>query len=176
MYFGAADSVCLWDSGFADNNTGIVGDIKTAFNYFGSRGSLKKFEMIQPVLRISADLAPAIEIVTDFKEKVPTAVPTTIRTTGGRWDTGLWDVAVWSEAVQTRDSWTSVTGIGYCGAVRMRVAPNATLFIDLGVDDDTSLAYEADGIIAMQSARNTNAPCEIIAFNLKYENQTGGQL
>jgi hypothetical protein len=58
----------------------------------------------------------------------------------------------------------------------MRVAPNATLFIDLGVDDDTSLAYEADGIIAMQSARNTNAPCEIIAFNLKYENQTGGQL
>ena len=176
MYFGAADSVCLWDTGFADNTTGIVGDIKTAFNYFGSRGSLKKFEMIQPVLRIGADLAPAIEIVTDFKEKVPTAVPTTIRTTGGRWDTGLWDVAVWSEAVQTRDSWTSVTGIGYCGAVRMRVAPDATLYIDLGVDDDTSLAYEADGIIAMQAARNTNAPCEIIAFNLKYENQTGGQL
>jgi hypothetical protein len=176
MYFGAADSVCLWDTGFADNTTGIVGDIKTAFNYFGSRGSLKKFEMLQPVLRIGADLAPAVEIVTDFKEKVPTAVPTTITTTGGRWDTGLWDVAVWSEAVQTRDSWTSVTGIGYCGAVRMRVAPNATLYIDLGVDDDTSLAYDADGIIAMQSARNTNAPCEIIAFNLKYENQTGGQL
>ncbi len=110
------------------------------------------------------------------KEKVPTAVPTTITTTGGRWDTGLWDVAKWANTVETRDSWTSVTGIGYCGAVRMRVAPNATLYIDLGVDDDTSLAYEEDGIIAMQSARNTNAPCEIIAFNLKYENQTGGQL
>jgi hypothetical protein len=58
----------------------------------------------------------------------------------------------------------------------MRVAPEPTLYIDLGVDDDTSLAYEADGIIAILSARNTNAPCEIIAFNLKYENQTGGQL
>jgi hypothetical protein len=176
MYFGAADSVCLWDTGYADNTTGIVGDIKTAFNYFGSRGSLKKFEMLQPVLRIGADLAPAVEIVTDFKEKIPTAVPTTITTTGGRWDTGLWDVATWANSVETRDSWTSVTGIGYCGAVRMRVAPNATLYIDLGVDDDTSLAYEEDGIIAMQAARNTNAPCEIIAFNLKYENQTGGQL
>jgi hypothetical protein len=176
MYFGAADSVCLWDTGYADNETGIVGDIKTAFNYFGSRGSLKKFEMLQPVLRIGSQLAPAVEIVTDFKEKVPTAVPTTISTTGGRWDTGLWDVARWSETVETRDSWTSVTGIGYCGAVRMRVAPEPTLYIDLGVDDDTSLAYEADGIIAILSARNTNAPCEIIAFNLKYENQTGGQL
>jgi len=176
MYFGASDYVGLWDTGYADNTTGITGDIKTAFNYFGSRGSLKKFEMLQPVLRISGDLAPAVEIVTDFKENVPTAVPTTISTTGGRWDTGLWDVAKWSEAVQTRDSWTSVTGIGYCGAVRLRVQPLPTLYIDLGVDDDTSVAYEADGIVAMQAARNTNAPCEIIAFNVKYQNQTGGQL
>jgi hypothetical protein len=176
MYFGAADSVCLWDTGYADNTNGIVGDIKTAFNYFGSRGSLKKFEMLQPVLRIGSDLAPAVEIVTDFKEKIPTAVPTTITTTGGRWDTGLWDAAVWSPSVQTRDSWTSVTGIGYCGAVRMRVAPTAVLYIDLAEDADTVLAYEADGIIAARAARNNNAPCEIIAFNLKYENQTGGQL
>ena len=176
MYFGASDYVGLWDTGYADNTTGITGDIKTAFNYFGSRGSLKKFEMLQPVLRISGDLAPAVEIVTDFKENVPTAVPTTISTTGGRWDTGLWDVAKWSEAVQTRDSWTSVTGIGYCGAVRLRVQPLPTLYIDLGVDDDTSVAYEDDGIVAMQAARNTNAPCEIIAFNVKYQNQTGGQL
>jgi hypothetical protein len=69
-----------------------------------------------------------------------------------------------------------VTGIGYCGAVRLRVQPLPTLYIDLGVDDDTSVAYEDDGIVAMQAARNTNAPCEIIAFNVKYQNQTGGQL
>ena len=152
-------------------------------DYLGSHNLEEGEELLVTIARFegeeevqSADGKKSPKTVLYFKEKVPTAVPTTIRTTGGRWDTGLWDVAVWSEAVQTRDSWTSVTGIGYCGAVRMRVAPNATLYIDLGVDDDTSLAYEADGIIAMQSARNTNAPCEIIAFNLKYENQTGGQL
>ena len=176
MYFGASDYVGLWDTGYADNTTGITGDIKTAFNYFGSRGSLKKFEMLQPVLRISGDLAPAVEIVTDFKENVPTAVPTTISTTGGRWDTGLWDVALWSEGVQTRDSWTSVTGIGYCGAVRLRVQPTPVLYTDLAVDDDEVVSYDGDGIVAMQAARNTNAPCEIIAFNVKYQNQTGGQL
>jgi len=176
MYFGGSDAVYQWDTGYADDETGIVGDIKTAFNYFGSRGSLKKFEMLQPVLRIASALAPAVEIVTDFKERIPTAVPTTIAVTGGQWDGGLWDVAMWSPSAQTRDSWTSVTGIGYCGAVRMRVAPEPENYVDLAYDDDGVVAYDADGVVATQAARNTNAPCEIVAFNVKYQNQTGGQL
>jgi hypothetical protein len=175
MLFGGSDGVYLWDVGYADNEGGIVGDIKTAFNYFGSRGSLKKFEMLQPVLRIAGDLAPAVEIVTDFKERAPTAVPTTITTTGGKWDTGLWDVALWSPSTETRDSWTSVTGIGYCGAVRLRVLPPPLIYTDLGVDDVDLVSY-GDGIVAASFTRNTNAPCEIIAFNVKYQNQTGGQL
>lgn len=176
MYFGASDYVGLWDTGYADNTTGITGDIKTAFNYFGSRGDLKKFEMLQPILRIASNIAPAVEVITDFKERIPTAVPTSITVTGGQWDVGLWDVALWSPSVQTRDSWTSVTGIGYCGAVRLRVQPEPVLYIDLAVDDDTVVSYDGDGIVAVQAARNTNAAVEIIAFNVKYQNQTGGQL
>jgi hypothetical protein len=178
MYFGSADSVCLWDTGYADNTTGIVGDIKTAFNYFGSRGSLKKFEMLQPILRIASTLAPAVEVVTDFKESIPTAVPTTISVTGAQWDTGLWNEALWSPSVQTRDSWTSVTGIGYCGAVRMRVEPIPVRYGDLGVtnSDTDVVSSNGDDVVVYQAARNTNAAVEIIAFNLKYENQTGGQL
>ena len=176
MYFGASDYVGLWDTGYADNTTGIVGDIKTAFNYFGSRGALKKFEMLQPILRIASNIAPAVEVITDFKERVPTAVPTSITVGGGQWDTGLWDVALWSPSVQTRDSWTSVTGIGYCGAVRLRVAPTPVLYVDLAVDDDDVVSYDGDGVVAVSAARNTNAAVEIIAFNVKYQNQTGGQL
>lgn len=175
MYFGGTSGVYLWDTGYADDQAAIVGDIKTAFNYFGSRGDLKKFEMLQPVLRIASDLAPAVEIVTDFKERIPTAVPTTITTTGGKWDVGLWDRALWSASTQTRDSWTSVTGIGYCGAVRLRVSPAPLIYIDLAVDEEEVVSY-GDGIVAASSTRNTNAPCEIIAFNVKYQNQTGGQL
>lgn len=176
LYFGASDYVGLWDTGYADNTTGITGDIKTAFNYFGSRGDLKKFEMLQPILRIASNIAPAVEVITDFKERVPTAVPTSITTTGGKWDTGLWDVALWSPSVQTRDSWTSVTGIGYCGAVRLRVQPEPVIYIDLAVDDEDVVSYDGTGIVAVQAARNTNAAVEIIAFNVKYQNQTGGQL
>jgi len=178
MYFGGAGAVYLWDTGYADDTNGITGDIKTAFNYFGSRGSLKKFEMLQPILRIASDIAPAVEVITDFKERVPTAVPTSITTTGGQWDSGLWDVALWSPSVQTRDSWTSVTGIGYCGAVRLRVQPTPVLYIDLAVgdEDDSIVSYDGDGLVVVQAARNTNAAVEIIAFNVKYQNQTGGQL
>jgi len=177
MYFGTTDAVCLWDTGYADDETGIVADMKTAFNYFGSRGDLKKFEMLQPVYRIANNISPAVEVVTDFKESIPTAVPTTIRTTGATWDFGVWDSSVWASATETRDSWTSVTGIGYCGAVRLRVEPDPLLFLDLAVDADTVVSYDGDGIVAIQEpSRATNSTVEIVAFNLKFQNQTGGQL
>jgi hypothetical protein len=176
IYFGAADGVYLFDVGYADNTAEIVGDLKTAFNYFGSRGDLKKFEMLQPVLRIANNIAPAVEIITDFKEAIPTATPTIIQTTGGKWDVGLWDVALWSPSTQTRDSWTSVTGIGYCGAVRLRVVPDPVIYSDLMADDDEFVSSDGDDIVAVNGARNTNAAVEIVAFNVKFQNQTGGQL
>jgi hypothetical protein len=177
MFFGTTDAVCQWDTGYADDETGIVADMKTAFNYFGSRGDLKKFEMLQPVYRIANNISPAVEVVTDFKESIPTAVPTTIRTTGATWDFGVWDSSVWASATETRDSWTSVTGIGYCGAVRLRVEPDPLLFLDLAVDADTVVSYDGDGIVSIQEpSRATNSTVEIVAFNLKFQNQTGGQL
>ena len=174
-YFGTTDGVAVWDEGYSDDTAGITGDILTAYNYFGSRGSLKKFESLQPVLRIASNLAPAMEVVTDFKDKVPTAVPTTIRTSGAPWDEGLWDVALWSDATETRDSWTGVTGIGYCGAVRMRVAPLPVIPVLLSDGDGAIISYDGLGLVGTQQIRNTNAAVEVIAFNLKYQNQTGGQ-
>jgi hypothetical protein len=60
----------------------------------------------------------------------------------------------------------------------MRVEPTPVLYTDLAVDDEEGdvVSYDGDGIIAIQAARNTNAAVEIIAFNVKYQNQTGGQL
>lgn len=177
-YFGGSGAVYLWDTGYADDEAGIVGDLKTAFNYFGSRGALKKFEMLQPVVRIAQNLEFAVEVLTDFKERVPTSVPTIIDTSGAMWDSGLWDSALWSDSTETRDSWTSVTGIGYCGAVRFRITPDPVRFIDLGVDSITLLGIDDGGldVLAVQANRNTSSSVEIIAFNLKYQNQTGGQL
>lgn len=178
IYFGASDGIYLWDQGYADDNTDIVADLKTAFNYFGSRGDLKKFEMLQPILRISTAVAPAVEVVTDFKERVPTAVPTTIETNASLWDRALWDVGRWAAATETRDGWTSVTGIGYCGSVRMRVTVPALNYVDLAADKFDDVGVDDIGVdgVVVTVARNTNAPVEVIAFNVKFQNQTGGQL
>lgn len=176
IYFGGQEGVYLWDTGYADNETNIVGDLKTAFNYFGTRGDLKKFEMLQPILRIGTSVAPAVEVLTDFKEAVPTSVPTTIQTTGAKWDEAIWDASLWSPSTETRDGWTSVTGIGYCGSVRMRVSIEPLNYTILSVDGDEVVSSDGLDEIAVSASRNTNAPVEVIAFNIKYQNQTGGQL
>jgi hypothetical protein len=176
IYFGATDGIYLWDDGYSDEESDIVGDLKTAFSYFGTRGTLKKFQMLQPVLRLGEGVEPAIEILTDFKEQIPTATPTVIRISGSLWDDGLWDGASWGTATETRDSWTTVTGIGYCGAVRIRLTVSPRV-IDLATgEDDEVISSDGDAIVAVLRAAETRRPLEVIAFNVKYENQIGGQL
>lgn len=161
-YFAAGTGVFLWDEGYEDNGEDIVADLKTAFNYFSSRGSLKKFEMLQPILRIQSSLRPAIEVLTDFKEKTPTAIPTVPVEGDGM-------------EIETRDTWTSATGIGYCGAVRMRVGDVPPTFGDLAVGDGSLVSSDGDDVI-LAEANRLNSIVEVIAFNLKFQNQTGGQL
>lgn len=177
-YFGGTDGVYLWDTGYADNEDTITADMLTAYNYFRRPGAKKKFKMLQPILRVGVGVAPAVEVVTDFQDRVPTNVPTTQDTTGAKWDIALWDAGLWSPSTETRQTWTTVTGIGYCGAVRMRVAIDPLLYIDLGVGDEEESVVSPDGteVVAVSAVRNTNTPVEVVAFNIKYENQIGGQI
>ena len=177
IMFGAVDGVYQWDIGATDNGVQIVCDLKTSFNYFGSRGSLKKFEMLQPILRSSASVQPAVEILTDFKEAVPTSIPTIVGTPTSVWGTGTWGSALWSNGVEVRDSWTSVTGIGYCGAVRMRQPIDASVFFDLAIGDGSLLGVTENGdAVEISSDILSESILEVIAFNVKYQAQSGGQL
>lgn len=176
IYFGSPDGVYLWDFGYADGAEDIVCDLKTAFNYFGSRGSLKKFQMLQPIINIAQGVEPAIEVLTDFKERVPTATPTLVRISGSVWDANLWDQAFWGTETETKDSWTTVTGIGYCGAVRIRVRITALGDAVATGDGDDIVSSDGSDYIATFIGARTQFPVEIIAFNVKYENQVGGQL
>ncbi len=176
MMFGANDGIYQWDSGAVDGDNIITADLETAWNYFGSKGSLKKFEMMQPVLRSSTNLFPAIEMLTDFKERAPTNVPTVVEGNSGLWGSGLWGEALWSAATQIRDGWTGATGIGYCGSVRMQLVSDAFTYIDLAVGDGSLLGVDEAVSLEIQSVARSQAIMEIVAFNVKYENQVGGQL
>lgn len=177
-YFGASDGVYIWDTGYADNENQIVADMTTAYNYFGRPGDKKKFKLLQPILRVGVGVAPAVEVVTDFQDRVPTAVPTVLETTGAKWGVSLWGVGLWAPNVETRQTWTAVTGVGYCGAVRMRVAvdPLFYTYVAVGDEDDSIVSYDGDGLLVAGVIRNTSTPVEIVAFNVKYENAVGGQI
>ena len=74
------------DDGDSDNNTAIQGDAKTAFIYYGGRGSPKRFTAIRPVM---GNAFPVIGFVSDFGEVV--CYPSSATTTGSEWDTATWD-------------------------------------------------------------------------------------
>lgn len=177
IMFGAVDGIYQWDTGATDNGVQIIADLKTSFNYFGSRGTLKKFEMLQPILRSSSDLQPAVEILTDFREAIPVATPTVVIPEGGLWNQGLWDGALWSNSVDIRDGWTSVTGIGYCGSVRMRLTADIGTYFDVAIGDGSLLGVTEGGdAVEISLDIRGEAVLEVLAFNLKFQNQSGGQL
>lgn len=107
-FFGADDGVCRFDEGVSDNGEVIEASLKCAFNHFGDPSRLKQFVMARPILNATANIQPAIELLIDFADRTPTAVPTTVMDS----DQGL----------SIRDSWIGVSGIGYWGSLAMQVA------------------------------------------------------
>lgn len=167
IFFGGVDGVYQWDIGVTDNGTDVVADLKTAFNYFGDRGSLKRFTMLRPTLNATANVLPAIEVLTDYHEREPTAVPTTIIDR--------------STDLEIRDNWTGATGIGYCGSVRMQVRlsadPNQVSTL---VDGAGNTIVTGDGMggngdtVITDSGDPVDAQIQVLAFNLQF--QKGGPL
>jgi hypothetical protein len=122
LYFGG-NSGTVWkaDTGFQDNGAGITGDIKTAFNYYKSRGQLKRWQMIRPIFTSNGSPGFLLDLNVDFAEDDPTSSPTATSITEALWDVAEWDEAVWNGGNPVTRSWTGVAGMGMCAAIRLRV-------------------------------------------------------
>lgn len=162
VYFGAADGVYQWDVGVSDDGTDLTADLKTAFNYFGDPARLKQFVELRPTLNATQSIQPAIEVLTDFAERAPTSVPTNTITA--------------DEGLQIRDNWASVTGLGYCAAVRMqvKVTADATVNNTLGDGAGDEIGDGSGNTMAVDSGFPIEAQVRVIAFNVLY--QPGGQM
>lgn len=164
IFFGGADAVYRWDRGITDAGADLVCDLKSAFNYFGRRGTQKQFTMLRPIINATSDVQPAIEMLTNFEERDPVAVPTTTIM-------GVSGLAI-------RQDWASVQGVGYCGAVRaqVKVAADPDLVGILAVGDGNLIITEAGGDnIATATPESLNdSRIQIISFDVMF--QQGGQL
>lgn len=158
MYFAGTDGsgaigVWQWDTGGSDNGTAIQCDAITAFEDYGTPGRQKQFTLLRPILRAATSLRPFIDVLVDYQVVAPSNIPDGGEAVGsGEWGEGAWGVARWTSTQPVRLDWTSATGIGYVGAVRIRVVSNPSrsdadaahwdeAFFDVGVWGPDNPAY-----------------------------------
>lgn len=128
-YFGTSNGkVMQADYGTSDGSSGgvvttngaaIVGDLKTAFDYFGASGQQKQFQMVRPLLQSNGPITVTLDFQLDFADN---AIDSTVSSgTGTPWGSP-WG-SPWSDAMQVSSDWYSVdAGFGYAAALRLGVA------------------------------------------------------
>lgn len=129
MYFGtgltASNCVVKAMTSNTDNGSTILATAVEAFSYFGNPTQLKVFEMARPVIITNGSLSATIGIAVDFElDTTKLNAPTFMPPSSSSWNTGKWNQAVWSGGNIINKEWQSVSGLGYAGALKMKVGSN----------------------------------------------------
>ena len=125
LYFGGSTKVYKADNGLSDAGVQIQGNAKTAFVYYGGRGTSKRFTAIRPIVSSDANLPVSIGFDVDFNDGTSTYTPSSATTTGAEWDTATWDVAEWAGSISSQLVWRSVADIGWNAAIRIQTSTQA---------------------------------------------------
>jgi hypothetical protein len=145
LYFGTANGkVCKADDGTSDLGTVITTDGQTAWHYMNDRSRLKRFTGARPVFLADGDPGVTMALGVDFTTDIPTnAVAAPQPGDSAVWDQAIWDQGVWGGAYRVARSWQSVSGIGYCAALRVRTS-NAIKQVRWAA---TTYMYEGGGLL-----------------------------
>jgi len=125
IFFGADGYVGEFYTQLSDNGSNIVATAQQAYSYFDSRGQLKRFTLVRPILQTDNGLPTVLcGISTDFDTQPLTNQiafnPATLDI--GVWDTGIWDDANWGGNLTTTKFWQGVTVTGFAGSININVA------------------------------------------------------
>lgn len=143
LYFGGSGTVYACDTGQDDDGSNIEADVQQAFSYFGSKGQIKKFTLARPTFLTNGDINPAIVLNVDFEGRVPTASPSFTASGASLWDVSPWDTSAWAIGDNLTKKWQSVTGVGYCGGLRIKTATKNITVQWVSTD----FAYERGGVL-----------------------------
>lgn len=137
MHFGGNGYVGLYFTGYSDNNANITATAQQAYNYFDSRGQLKRFTLVRPIFQTDRGLPTVLcGISTDF-DTVPLTNqlafnPATVNS--GIWDNAKWDQKNWGGGLVTTKYWQGVTGTGFAASINLNVASQGIDFHWASVD------------------------------------------
>lgn len=124
LYFGGATVVYRADYGLSDDGAPVPAVVKPAFNFFGSRGIRKKFNMLRPIFIIEGTVNIALRINVDFEDVSPSGSSSFTADSGSAWDEDDWDTAVWGTGDYVSKVWRTVFGLGECATFRMETNVN----------------------------------------------------
>ena len=131
IFFGGNGFVAQFYTETSDAGANIIATAQQAYSYFDTRGQLKRFTLVRPILQTTNGLPTVLcGISTDF-DTVPLtsqiAFNPAINNTG-TWDNAKWDQANWGGDLQTTKLWQGVTGTGFSGSVNINVASQGIEF------------------------------------------------
>jgi hypothetical protein len=131
MFFGGIGFVGKFYDTNADAGSNIRGFVQQAFSYFESRGQLKRFTLVRPILQTDNGLPTVLcGLSVDFETIDLTSQisfnPSILQT--GEWDLDVWDNANWGGGLTTTKIWQGVSGLGYAGSVSLNVVSQGIEF------------------------------------------------
>lgn len=123
FFGGPGGKVYEADQSGRDDGQLIRCELKTAFNHFEARGSLKQFLLARPLITTNGQVTPVMTVNTDYSDKpAPDAIVLTPEAEGFIWNQFTWnDGSLWGGGLTTSALWQSVSGIGECAAVRLAI-------------------------------------------------------
>jgi hypothetical protein len=125
LYYADGTVVYKAWTGTGDAGANIVLYGKQAFNYFGDKGTIKHFDMFQPVMAVNSTFSYLTDIDVDFRDNEMTGVATYSVVSRSTWDSSKWDESYWSAGLDIVKEWTSPTeNVGYCAAGKLKIATN----------------------------------------------------
>ena len=137
MHFGGDGFVGLYFTTYSDNGNNIVATAQQAYNYFDSRGQLKRFTLVRPTFQTDNGLPTVLcGISTDF-DTIPLTNqlafnPASINV--GVWNIAKWDQNTWGGGLVTTKYWQGVTGTGFAASINLNVASQGIDFHWASVD------------------------------------------
>lgn len=123
LFFGGNDGVVYEaDVANGDYNAGYTAALKTSFQYYGNRGTKKRWTMIQPLVTTNYSVATNIGFDVDFQDNAPYAFLTTqAPNSPSLWGRMLWGHGLWSRSIFTITNWFSLSSFGQNAALKLRV-------------------------------------------------------
>lgn len=149
---GNAGVVYQADTSGIDVSTPIDAIGQGAYNYYGLRGILKQWKLLQPLLTTDSDVVPAIGLSTDFRDNASLGTPSLAAITAALYDDAVYDEDVYAVESRTVANWTSIGGVGQCASIHFRArtgdseSPSLTGDIVMRLNG-FNVTYEAGGFL-----------------------------